>query len=374
MNMSKDLLRRRVGIAGTGAVASGYAAFLASNGHDVALWSPRGGPALGGKTDGTLIAVGMLDAECHPMLTASAAELCEFSDVLIIALPAYGHMMAMDALAPHVRSGQPVIISSHSALGALYLGDLLAARGIEAPVIAWSTTALTAKTAGQGKVRVGSVRARVDICTLPETASDEGLDICRKLFGDRFLACEGLLAVTLSNVNAQNHLGIALCNLTRMEKGETWNQVENMTPMIARLLEALDGERLAIAKSLGLKVRSVHEHFHLSYHVTESPDLAEMFAEMRHRKLGGNGPVSPDSRYVTEDIPYGVVPIVALGELAGSPAVLHKSGLDIFCALYGRDFRRECDLLKALDIRRLTLTELEAAGRRGTSPPGHPGG
>ncbi|MCC5979929.1 MAG: NAD/NADP octopine/nopaline dehydrogenase family protein [Salinarimonas sp.] len=371
--MPKDLSRRRVGIAGTGAVASGYAAFLASNGHDVALWSPRGGPALGGKTDGTLIAVGMLEAECRPELAASAAELCEFSDVLIIALPAFGHKMVMDALAPYVRTGQPVIISSQSAFGALYLGDLLTARGIEAPVIAWSTTALTAKAAGPGKVNIGSVRARVDICTLPEAASEEGLGICRKLFGDRFLVCDGLLAVALSNVNAQNHLGIALCNLTRMEKGETWNQVDNMTPMIARLLEALDRERLAIAHSLGLKVRSVHEHFHLSYHVPESPDLSEMFAGMQRRGLGGNGPVTPDSRYVTEDVPYGIVPIVALGDLAGCPAALHGSGLDIFCALYGRDFRRECDLLEALDFSRFTLTELAAAGRRGTTRAPQPG-
>lgn len=367
--MPQDVSHQRVGIVGTGGVASGYAAFLASNGHDVALWSPRGKSVSNAEAEGTLVAVGALEAECHPMLSTSAGELSEFSDVLIIAVPAFGHKMVMDALAPHIRPGQPIIISSHSAFGALYLGDLLDARRIEAPVIAWSTTALTSKRTGPGEVRIGSLRARVDICTLPEAASHDGLKTCQKLFGDRFLVCDGLLAVTLSNVNAQNHLGIALCNLTRMEKGETWRQVDYMTPKVARLLEALDSERLTIAHTLGLKVRSVHEHFSLSYHVTENSDLGEMFVEMQQRKLGGNGPASADSRYVTEDLPYGIVPMVALGDLAGRPAVLHRAGLDIFCALYGRDFRRECDLLDALDLGRFNLMELIAAARRGTTTP-----
>jgi opine dehydrogenase len=37
---------------------------------------------------------------------------------------------------------------------------------------------------------------------------------------------DDLLAIAVSNLNPQNHMGIALCNLTRMERGESWNQNE----------------------------------------------------------------------------------------------------------------------------------------------------
>ena len=43
--------------------------------------------------------------------------------------------------------------------------------------------------------------------------------MCRDAFGDRFVPRAGLAAIALSNLNPQNHLAIALCNLTRMELG-----------------------------------------------------------------------------------------------------------------------------------------------------------
>ena len=51
---------------------------------------------------------------------------------------------------------------------------------------------------------------------------------------------DGLLAIALSNLNPQNHMGIALGNMTRMERGEVWSQGQNVTPKVGRLLEALD--------------------------------------------------------------------------------------------------------------------------------------
>ena len=75
------------------------------------------------------------------------------------------------------------------------------------------------------------------------SAAARGLKICQVLFGDRFVERADALAISLSNLNPQNHLGIALCNFTRMEHGETWGQNENNTDSVGRLLEALDAER-----------------------------------------------------------------------------------------------------------------------------------
>jgi len=357
----------RVGLVGAGAIAFGCAAVLAQRGHRPVLWSPGGRGAGALAAGAPLIAEGALEAESPVRVATDAAQLADRTDVILIALPAFGHKSVMDAIAPHIRPGQSVIISSHASLGALHLGNLLAARGMSSPIIAWSTTVVTAKQTDAARVRIGLLRARVDMCTMPQSDSDAGLALCRDLFGDRFLDCGDLLAIALSNLNPQNHLGIALCNLTRMEKGESWSQVGNMTPMVSRLLEALDRERLDIAEALGLKVRTVHEHFNLSYHVPIQPSLSDMFEEMRQRGLGGNGPASAESRYVTEDVPYGLVPTVLLGDLAGRPATLHRAGLDMFCAMYGRDFRAENTLLTALDIAGFSLKDLKAATLRGTT-------
>lgn len=185
----------------------------------------------------------------------------------MLCMPGNGHRPVLDEAAPFVRHGQPVIISSHLSFGALHLSRLLACRGIEAPVIAWSTTLLTAKKPEPQKVWIGTVREAVEIATSPQNGAVAGLAICQQLFGDRFVVRDSLLAIALGNLNPQSHLATAMFNLTRMEQGETWNQVAQVIPVVARLIEALDRERLAIAEAFGVSVRTMRQHLAASYHV-----------------------------------------------------------------------------------------------------------
>ena len=357
--------KAKVGIAGAGSVAMGTAALLHVNGHDPMLWSPsgKGTAALAG--GGTLIiANGALDAAFRPRRADDAEGLARDNDVLMLALPAYGHKAVMDSMAPHVRSAQHVIISSHASLGAIYLMQLLARHGVTAPITAWGTTAVTARRRSGSEVRINTVRRLIDLCTVPDSRTGDGLALCRRLFGDRFQPRDGLLAISLSNLNPQNHMGIALGNMTRMERGETWSQGRNVTPNVGRLLEALDQERLAIASALELDVRTVFEHFHLSFHVPVA-SISEMNQQMHARGTGGTGPATADSRYVVEDVPYGLVVTAALGELVGRPARLHDAGTRILSAMYGRDFTAENELLNALDLQRHDIRDLQRAARTG---------
>jgi len=354
----------KIGIAGAGSIAFGTAALLAENGHDPMLWSPSGDGTAELSSGVQLTATGAISCQLTPRVAHSAEELCANNDVLVVALPGYGHKTVMDALVPHIRKNQHVIISSHASLGALYLSQRLAERGISVPITAWGTTAVTGRKKSGTEVQVNTVRKLVDACTIPEHATDEGLAVCKHLFGDRFQLRDGLLAISLSNLNPQNHMGIALGNMTRMEHGETWSQGQNVTPNIGRLLEELDQERLAIAKVLGLEVRTIFEHFHLSFHVPVA-SISEMNQQMHQLGNGGTGPATADSRYVTEDVPYGLGLTVVLGELAGQPAKLHDAGIRIFSAMYGRDFMAENELLNALNLSRFTLEDLTRAARTG---------
>jgi len=353
----------RVGIAGAGSIAFGTAALLHENGHAPMLWSPSGAGTEALRTD-PLQAAGAIEASFSVAVAGSARQLAEENDVLLIALPAYGHKTVMDALAPHIRHGQHVVISSHASLGAVYLMQALAARGVEAPITAWGTTVVTGRRQSGNAVQVNTVRARVDMCTVPASRTDAALALCQTLFGDRFQTRDGLLAISLSNLNPQNHLGIALCNITRMERGETWSQGQNVTPTVGRLLEQLDLERLAIARALELDVKTIFEHFHLSFHVPVA-SISEMNQAMHAQGNGGTGPVTADSRYVTEDVPYGLQLTAVLGRLTGQPATLHEAGIALFSAMYGRDFPAENDILNALKLDRFGLEDLQQAARTG---------
>jgi opine dehydrogenase len=356
--------RLRVSILGAGAVAFGTAAHLARAGHDPMLWSPSGKRTASLAAGQPLVAKNAIEGTFSPRIASSCAEAAVDADVLMLALPGYGHKFALDAVAPHIREGQPIIIGSHLSFGALYLSRLLAARAIRAPIIAWGTTLTTGRQESLTEVNVATVRQRVDLASVPASAADEGHLLCTELFGDHFVKRDGLLAIALSNLNPQNHLAIALLNLTRMERAETWGQGENVTPAVGRFIEALDRERLAIAKAFDLSVRTVNEHFSLSFHVPMA-SVSEMNQEMHRQGRGGFGPKTADSRYVLEDVPFGLLPTVVLGRLAGRPAALHESGMAIFSAAYGRDFTQDNDLLPDLGLERMSATELQALARSG---------
>ena len=355
---------KTVGLAGAGSIAFGTAAVLHEAGHDPMLWSPSGAGTADLATGTPLTATGTIETVLTPRVADSAAALARDNDILLIALPGYGHKAVLDALAPHVEPRHHVIISSHASLGAVYLMQLLAARGVTVPITAWGTTICTGRRKSGTEVMVNTVRSRVDVCTVPEDDAEDALALCTTLFGDRFQPRDGLLAISLSNLNPQNHMGIALGNITRMERGETWSQGQNVTPKVGRLLEQLDLERLAIADALGLEVKTIFEHFNLSFHVPVA-SISEMNQQMHAQGNGGTGPATADSRYVTEDVPYGLVLTVALGRLAGCPAPLHEAGIRIFSSMYGRDFEQENEILNSLDLSRFDLDDVKQAAKTG---------
>lgn len=364
MKVENDM---RVGIAGAGSIAFGTAALLEKLGHKATLWSPSGTGTVALADGKSLTAEGAIEGTFLPAVAESAEDLVHDTDVILIALPAYGHRFVLDAIAPHLTAGQVVIFSSHTSFGALYLSSLLAARGITLPIVAWGTTIVSGRKLGPALVQVNTIRKQVDLATVPASESARGHAVCTALFGEHFVDRGSLLAIALSNLNPQNHLGIALGNMSRMERGETWVQAQNVTPNIGRLLETLDLERLAVAEKLQLKVRDIFQHFHLSFHVPVST-ISQMNQEMHEAGHNGTGPATADSRYVTEDVPFGLVVTAQLARLAGCPADLHEAGIRIFSAMYGRDFEGENDLLPELGLERLDLEGLDALCRTGFPP------
>jgi opine dehydrogenase len=139
-----------------------------------------------------------------------------------------------------------------------------------------------------------------------------------------------------------------LCNFTRIENAEAWANWSGLTPSVGRLIEALDAERLAVAAAYGATVRSVRDHFHLSFDVPHGP-VGDAGAILAARDAN-RGPTSLTTRYITEDVPFGLVPTTVLAGIAGVAMPLHDAGIAIFSALYGRDFRAENDLLPALGL------------------------
>ncbi|HTO27670.1 MAG TPA: NAD/NADP octopine/nopaline dehydrogenase family protein, partial [Devosia sp.] len=329
----------RVGILGAGGIGLASAAFLIEAGHEAVLWSPRrtGFAHIAG--DG-LEASGAVVGRFKPQLEPDLRSAIHDADVVLVALPATARRAVFEALAPLLRDDQLVIVSAELSLGAHYLQRRLAAKAM---VMAWSTTALTGRRTGPGQVSVGALRSAVAASVLPEERADRALAICAQLFGKRFAATSGL-GILVNNLNPQVHMANVLCNLTRIEKGEAWANYDGLTPAVARLIEDLDQERLGVAAAIGVAARSVEQHFRLSFDLPDSMSLAEMAAELHRLRGGPPGPTDLGTRFITEDLPFGIVPLLRLASLASVDMPLHRAGLCLLDSLCGTEHASRNDL------------------------------
>ena len=156
---------------------------------------------------------------------------------------------------------------------------------------------MTSKAQSPTEIKIGAIRAKVDMATVPAAFAEKAYAICVGLFGDRFVVKDDVLTITLSNINPESHLGTVLCNLTRIERGEVWGQRSNTTPSVERLIEALDRERLAIATALGKEVRSISDHFAMSFGMNDN-SVAEISLSLAKRGNDPRGPTDLHTRYV----------------------------------------------------------------------------
>jgi opine dehydrogenase len=350
--------RYRVGIAGAGAIALASAAWLQQAGHGATLWSPggRGADALLAQP---LQATGVQPCTVTVGVAGDAAQLCHASDVLLLALPVNGHKRVMDALLPFLRDGQTVIVSSMASLSSLYLYESACRAGLRITVASFGTTVLTARRESGTQVRVMTRRKAVGVSTLPQTASHEVLELCAALFGQGFFAQQNTLASALANVNPQSHGPLAVFNWSRIERAEDWPQYQCMTPGVARAIVALDVERRAVAKAFGIELGPIEEHFARSFG-TEATQLEAIAAELHAKRGGPPGPVRTDTRYLTEDMPYGLAFVEALGQIAGVPTPATRTIVDAAALVSGTDYRQQNDLLAPLELADETVAGLLA--------------
>lgn len=348
----------RVGIAGTGAIALASAAWLRQAGHGVMLWSPGGQGAEALRTQ-PLEAIGVQPCTVTVEVADDAERLCLASEVLLLALPVNGHRRVMDALLPFLRDGQTVIVSSMASLSALYLHESARHAGRRITVASFGTTVLTARRESGTQVKVMTRRKAVGVSALPGADLAEAIALCSALFGDGFFPQENTLASALANVNPQSHGPLAVFNWTRIERAENWPQYHCMTPGVARAIEALDLERRAVAKAFGIEPGPIEDHFARSFG-TASARLEDIAAELHAKRGGPPGPVRTDTRYVTEDMPYGLAFVEALGRIAGVPTPATRTIVDAASLVNGIDFRQQNDLLAPLNLAGETVAGLLA--------------
>ncbi len=338
----------RVAVVGAGPLGCASAAHLIRRGHDVALWSPRTSRLAIQDGVARLTCAGALEGEIALRVLAEPDALAD-ADIVFLCLPGDAYGDVLQRLMPVWRDGQTLVVSGSLSLSPLWLAETLRASGRRVQVAGWGTTLTTAHFLTSGVLHANPLRHRIDMATLAVDGIAPAESLCEALLGERFVAADSLLAPTLANINPIAHAAEVIPNLTRMDRGESWSLFQCFTPVVARMADRLDAERLAVATAFGLVLPSLSEHYARSYHVEHGP-LESMAAQIHAQGMSPLGPATLQHRYVLEDAPFGLAFLEQLGRTAGVPTPFLSNCIDLLETVYGQRFRGANFLIDALGL------------------------
>lgn len=301
-------------------------------------------------------------------VTHDLEEAVTGTSLILVVTPATAHIELARQLAPLLRDGQTIVLCPGRTLGAWHVVDVLRQYGQEGNVtVAECNTFLFAsRTVGPARSMVHAVKARVGVAALPYERTGMVVQQLRQLY-PCFLPAADLLETGLDNIGMLFHPAPVLANLARVEAGQPFEHyTEGISPAVARLIEALDKERLAVARRLGVKLRPARLWLAETYGAAGSSLYEALQKQQGYR--GIPAPRSLATRYLWEDIPCGLVPLASLGRHYGVETPVANSLVHLAGAALGHDWWSSGRTLERLGLSGLSVSELRETLRTGSLP------
>jgi opine dehydrogenase len=366
---------RRIAVLGAGHGGCAAAVDLTQRGYEVRLHS-RSEARLAPLRDG-ITATGARAGTVRPtLLTTDLTKAVAGADLVVLIVPAGAHEAYARALAPLLRSDVPVLLNPGHTGGSLDFAHALAAAGGVVPPIA-ETVTLTyiCRMEGPATVAIYRETSRLRFAALPASRTAELADCIAPLFPN-IVPVSSVLETGLMNINAVIHPPGVLMNAgwTELTRGDFLFYKESITPSVARVIEAVDGERLALAAALGADVPAFIDYFCAAGLTTEAARQSRSVYRAMQESAPNRtirAPASLIHRYVDEDVGYGLVPMSELARLAGVPTPTIHALITLASAARGVDFRAVGLTLARMGLVGVSPSELSRRvreGRPGSQP------
>lgn len=357
--------RPRFCVMGAGRGGTAMAAHLALMGFDVALWnrSPerlepireRGGIELTAPgIDWLPTGEGQLQT-----VTTDAGEALGDAEIVMVVVPATGHRFVAEQCAPHLREGQVVVLHPGRTGGALEFCRVLHECGCTAHILLAETQTFiyASRAVGPAEARIHGVKNRVPVAALPGYRTREVVEALRVAY-PQFVPGDTVLKTGLDNVAVMFHPTVMLFNAARIEDthGDFAYYLSGITPSVARALEDIDHERVQIGEALGLRATPVRDWLYVSYDVT-----GRSLHEAIHANYGYKGIMAPTTlnhRYLREDIPCSLIPMISIAEQYGVETPTMRSVVHLGSLLLGQDFWAEGRTVERIGIKGLTVRQV----------------
>jgi opine dehydrogenase len=354
----------KIAVLGSGNGGCAVAFDCAQHGHQVNLFDFETFPdTIRGVNDaGGIYAEGELQGFAPIYYAGHDIEVALSESEIVIAVgPAYSTMPFAKACQPHLRKGQMVLICPGSCAGSLEfkIGAGLALDGSDIIVAETSTLPYAVRMIGPARINVFlKLKDGLFVSTVPANDTSKVVDALSDVY-PALSSAKNILQTSLQNGNPVIHPTVSLLNSALIERtqGNFFFYEEGVTPVVGRLLKAIDKERIAIGQRLGIDV-------------IPEPEIGQMQGYMKEKTYdrgyaeapgfrGIKAQKSLDHRYIHEDVGYGLVFLQKLGEQVGVATPNIAAVIQVASTLMGRDYLAEAPrTMETLGLSEYSIHEL----------------
>jgi opine dehydrogenase len=332
-----------IAVLGAGSGGQTFSACLKSQGHYVSLWNRSIDVINSIKKNRGISLSGVITTSSLPdRLTIDITKSIEGAEFIFVVVPASAHKEIARSLAPIISSEQTVILNPGRTAGAFEFKKILRENGCtgKLPLIFETQSLLfTCRMNSPGQVNIYAIKQNNCLATFKNI--DVPPSILSKLnkFYPGLKIAPSTLNTSLDNIGAILHPAPVLLNTGWIENRQSFfaHYYGGISKSIASFLEKLDQERIKIADAYGIKIASVKEWHELIYG-SAGKDLYETL-QNNSKYASIDAPYTLKSRYITEDIPTGLVPLSELGKIVNIPTPNIDLVVELAHALTNINFR-----------------------------------
>lgn len=303
------------------------------------------------------------------LATSDIKEAIAGSDVIMVVVPASGHRDIAEKCAKHLKVGQHVVLNPGRTFGALeFLQTLREKRVKEPPTVSEAQTFVyVSRHTDFASSHIMQIKNSVAMATIPVHKTPRVLKVVNRAF-PQFVPASNVLETSLDNVGAVFHPTLTLLNATRIESthGDFEYYLEGITPSTARILEAADAERVGLGTALGVRLHTAREWLYLSY---DSPGktLYEAIQATPGYK-GVRAPATLTHRYILEDVPMSIVPMVSVGRQLGVETPTLASLVNLASLIHDNDFWKAGRTAKRVGLAGRSVKDIRMLAVEGMRP------
>jgi len=301
-------------------------------------------------------------------ITCDIKDAIDDAHCIMVNTRAVTHGEVAELMGPHLKEGQTIFILPGNG-GSLLFTKIFREMGMKVKVDLAETLTFPygCRKTSPTSVFVDRMLGKNLLAAFPSRNNDKLLNTF-KTFYPNSSTWHHVLEIAISNPNIILHPAATMLSVARIEfsKGDFGLYTEGFSPSVMKVLESLDEESVNIKRCLGIPAISYKE----LYEIRHSRPFKEHWDQVLCTKNSPRGPTDVKTRYITEDVPVGMVLIASIGRLYGVPTPTFDSVIHLCGVMNDCDYWGEGRTMEKLGLSKLSLKDLKEYLKQGYFPSG----